>query len=723
MAKSKFQNLTVDLQDLRRMSVTDRLDFLRSSDGISILPKFTPSQLNDLFPWHYRRSFTDIGSAMKAVSERRNVDGGVSSSSAEPVPSSGMSPRGSTRRTPVSSSWQDRLRERTGVSINEPSHGPAMERLKREISRGEGDYNSVNRGRAGDTPGGAERLLGRPLSELTVGEIMDMQSGGAGQRKLFAVGKYQFIPNTLSEAVRYTGVDRNARFDAATQEKLFEYTISEKKRPSLSAYLSGRSNDRESALRDLSLEYASVPGPGGRGAYDRDRAGNMAYGGRERAERMLQILSEAREERMIGQTQQIQTDVQPPQLPNGLAPKLIEELGRMTPRQQQKFMTALEKIGGVERMNELYQQSPTIVDRAAAQGSSFSYTNVSFKSDRDRAGVSQLSQETQSLLQRLDATGVPITVTSTFRSPEQNARTRGSSATSLHMSGNAIDIRTNNKSPEELQKTVQALKRAGFNKVLLENDHLHAEFHPGSNDFNVSLRRGHNNPNISLDQARTAAETVAFREQALEQQMAERASTSTLRTPDAPAGPTRQVVQVETPPAQPSETLPSLPSFATGGKLDTDAQNLKAYAVDKGKLQRDNMLVTDGKQPLFTMNSNEEMKFNPDSGKVSVNPSHRGLKADPNTLQEKLEPIVQPTEQMANNNSEEKQVRETVVQPVVIQPATSSSPTVNSYDVILNRSLEKMSPSFERAIARTRFANTGDTALGGHFDWGASNMS
>jgi hypothetical protein len=32
------------------------------------------------------------------------------------------------------------------------------------------------------------------------------------------------------------------------------------------------------------------------------------------------------------------------------------------------------------------------------------------------------------------------------------------------------------------------------------------------------------------------------------------------------------------------------------------------------------------------------------------------------------------------------------------------------------------SPSFERAIARTRFHNSGDAALGGHFDGKAANM-
>ena len=733
--ESKFQNLTVDFRQLRTLNMNDRMDFLRSREGSSILPSFTPSQLNDLFPWFYRRSFTDIGQAFKSVSDRRNISGGVSAEAAEPVSTTGMYPRAARdaaaagaipRRETVSPTWQNRLQERTGVNVNEPAGGPAMERLKREISRGEGNYDSVNRGRAGDSPGGASRLLGRPLSDFTVGEIMDMQRGGAGQRQLFAVGKYQFIPNTLSEAVRWTGMDRNTKFDSAAQERLFDYTISEQKRPALAAYLSGRSNDRNAALRDLSLEYASIPGPGGRGAYDRDRAGNMAHGGMQRAESMLQMLSEAREERITGQTSQPEASVEAPQLPNGLVPKLLEELNRMTPRQQQKFMTALDKIGGVEKMNELYQQSPSIIDRAAAQGSNFSYSNVAFSDDNIRSGVSRMSADAQATLQRLDSLGVPVTVTSTFRSPERNASTAGSSRTSLHMAGNALDIRTRDKSPEELARTVQALKRAGFNKVLIENDHLHVEYHPGSNDFNVGVRRGHANPNITLEQAQAATTNVQFREQmqtaSTETATPTQSIPQTLQTPSAPAGAPRQQVEQPQEVVQPStDTLPSLRVMATGGHMRTDAKQLQAYGLDKGKLQRENMLVTDGSNPLFTMNSEEEMKFNPNTGKVSVNPSARGLKADPEALKETIQSPVDAT-RTTNTVREERATEAVMPQPTMVSSSPSATPT-NSYDTILNKTIDKMSPSFERAIARSRFANTGDAALGGHFDFGASNMA
>ena len=70
------------------------------------------------------------------------------------------------------------------------------------ISKGEGDYNAVNRGYAGDTPGGIQGLTGMTFENYTVGQVMDMQ-----RTRLYAVGRYQFIPVTLRFAVRHSEVD------------------------------------------------------------------------------------------------------------------------------------------------------------------------------------------------------------------------------------------------------------------------------------------------------------------------------------------------------------------------------------------------------------------------------------------------------------------------------------------------------------------------------------
>lgn len=759
--ESKFQNLTVDFRQLRTLSINDRLDFLRSSDGASILPNFTPSQLNDLFPWYYRRSFTDIGQAFKAVSDRRNLSGGVSAEAAEPVSTTGLSPRAArdaaaagvttNARAPVSSTWQDRLRDRTGVNINEPSGGPAMERLKREIARGEGDYDSVNRGRAGDTPGGAARLLGRPLSDFTVGEIMDMQKGGAGRRQLFAVGKYQFTPPTLAEAVRWTGMDRNTKLDAAAQERLFDYTISEQKRPALAAYLSGKSNDRNAALRDLALEYASVPGPNGRGAYDRDRAGNMAYGGMERAERMLRILSEAREERITGQTSRPEATVEAPQLPSGLAPKLLEELNRMSPRQQQKFMTALDKIGGVEKMNELYAQNPDVADKAAATGSGFVHPvdaeigsqfgprrRPTAGASTDHRGVDYRASAGSSVRAASDGVVVSAGPAGGYGNMVEIDHGNGIRTRYAHLRG--FDVK-----PGDRVTRGQTFAKSGGvpgepGAGVTTGAHLHFEVLREGRQINpVEFYRENTLYAEPSGGARSTTQTVQNRPAEVQPSQP---TAAPLSVPGVQAGETRrqteqpqsqpqsqsqsqppqQEAAAQQPQVQPSDgTMPELKVMATGGHMRTDATQLQAYGIDKGKLQRENMLVTDGSKPLFTMNSEEEMKFNPDTGKVSVNPSPRGLKADPEALKETIQ---SPTDaaQTTNTVREERAAGAVMPQPTMMTAGPSATPT-NSYDTILNNTIQKMSPSFERAIARSRFANTGDAALGGHFDFGASNMA
>lgn len=164
----------------------------------------------------------------------------------------------------------------------------SLEELKAEIARGEGDYASYNRGVAGDTPAGNRTI---DIQNLTVAEVLDLQR----QRQLFAVGKYQFIPGTLREAVAYTGIDTSRKFDATTQEQLFPYLISDAKRPKLAGYISGRHDNVDSALNDLAAEFASIPQSNGRGRYDGDSAGNRAAGGLQRAAKIKAILQGMRQ--------------------------------------------------------------------------------------------------------------------------------------------------------------------------------------------------------------------------------------------------------------------------------------------------------------------------------------------------------------------------------------------------------------------------------------------
>ena len=140
------------------------------------------------------------------------------------------------------------------------------------ISKGEGDWNAVNRGWAGDTPGGIQRLTGKTFDQFTVGQVMDMQ-----RRWLFAVGRYQFIPKTLRFAVSMSDVKITDKFTPDTQNRLFAALL-EHKRPEIGAYLRGEHDSLNAALRGLAKEWASVEyfGWGGRGYYNHI-GGNRAH--------------------------------------------------------------------------------------------------------------------------------------------------------------------------------------------------------------------------------------------------------------------------------------------------------------------------------------------------------------------------------------------------------------------------------------------------------------
>ena len=123
------------------------------------------------------------------------------------------------------------------------------------IAAGEGGYNSVNQGIAGDTPGGAKSVVGKDLTDMTVAEVMAAQDAG----QLFAVGKYQIIPMTMKGFVRNSPdkIDLNDKFDSATQEKFKRYVM-DVKRPAVGRYIRGESSDRTEAAQELSREFASI---------------------------------------------------------------------------------------------------------------------------------------------------------------------------------------------------------------------------------------------------------------------------------------------------------------------------------------------------------------------------------------------------------------------------------------------------------------------------------
>lgn len=158
------------------------------------------------------------------------------------------------------------------------------------LAKGEGNYDSVNRGWAGDTPQGIKGLTGSSFAGFTVAQVIDMQRGW-----LYAVGRYQFIPRTLRFAIDSSSVSYSDKFTPEVQDRLMAALVLYK-RPIIFSYLQGSHDNIGAALRALAREWASVEYSYGRGYYDHV-GGNRAHITRVEAAKVLRNIKENWQER------------------------------------------------------------------------------------------------------------------------------------------------------------------------------------------------------------------------------------------------------------------------------------------------------------------------------------------------------------------------------------------------------------------------------------------
>lgn len=170
----------------------------------------------------------------------------------------------------------------TRASAPVPAPGPApvapadlagaMSRLAdtafgRLIARGEGDYNSVNRGARGGYRSGTENLEG-----MTLAQVMAAQRAG----QFNAAGRYQIIGSTLAEAARGLKLNGSEMFDRKLQDRIFDEYLVRNKRRAIADYVEGRSDDLRGALRAASREWASVADPDTGRSYYAGKGNNRA---------------------------------------------------------------------------------------------------------------------------------------------------------------------------------------------------------------------------------------------------------------------------------------------------------------------------------------------------------------------------------------------------------------------------------------------------------------
>lgn len=162
---------------------------------------------------------------------------------------------------------------------NTPSKITGNEDLATLIHMGESrrrGYNDYNRGSDGRA---ASNKANIDLTNMTIGDIMRYQSYPIGHpERLFAVGKYQVIPNTMRDAVSSLGISLNEKFTPQLQERIFvEFLATKRKnRYDLEKYIRGKGDNLGGAVNSLAYEWASLQKMDGRGHYD-GKGNNKAH--------------------------------------------------------------------------------------------------------------------------------------------------------------------------------------------------------------------------------------------------------------------------------------------------------------------------------------------------------------------------------------------------------------------------------------------------------------
>ena len=100
-------------------------------------------------------------------------------------------------------------------------------------------------------------LLNKPLSDYSVGEVIEFQSKPRDANgQLWATGRYQIIPSTLKGIMASAGVSSKDKFDKKTQDKLGLQLL--KNRSGIKSYIYGDVPDTTENLNKAITQTAMV---------------------------------------------------------------------------------------------------------------------------------------------------------------------------------------------------------------------------------------------------------------------------------------------------------------------------------------------------------------------------------------------------------------------------------------------------------------------------------
>lgn len=138
------------------------------------------------------------------------------------------------------------------------------EKLKSLIAGAEAGahgYNAIHHG--------AKRLPALRPTQMTLREVLHWISVTPGQPH--AIGRYQFIPSTLRDLIKRTGLSLNTPFDPSTQDRLADVLLHD---AGFNDYQRGKLSMRD-FMNNLARIWAGLPNSSGRSEYH-GYAGNYA---------------------------------------------------------------------------------------------------------------------------------------------------------------------------------------------------------------------------------------------------------------------------------------------------------------------------------------------------------------------------------------------------------------------------------------------------------------
>jgi len=136
----------------------------------------------------------------------------------------------------------------------------------------QGDYGVANTGTAG-------RVSSIKVDDKTINELQTYWALPQGNpNRVFAMGRYQFIPDTLNILLPRVGLNSSSTFNPNNQEILVDNVLTSYRR-NIAAYITGKNSgsriDLEKAIQDIGNEWASMPV-----IFDRNNAkvGDVVFG-------------------------------------------------------------------------------------------------------------------------------------------------------------------------------------------------------------------------------------------------------------------------------------------------------------------------------------------------------------------------------------------------------------------------------------------------------------